>query len=404
MNLILMRYIDRYIGIPLVYICYWAVKISRRRQYPGQNQAAPKRILCIKFWGVGNIAMLLPAVYALQKKYKGASFDLLTLPECKDVSMAAGIFDNIYLVNYKNIFEFVKTTLKNLSLLRQKKYDLVVDFEQFVRFSALLCLLMGSKKTIGFNTKWQHRHLPYTISVPYNNNLHMTKTFFSLAKAAGVEDAAGVIPYPLHCEESDLLKVKNILRDKGFQNNKPLVIIHIGTSENVVERRWPTDWYAELADRLIHDFGANIVFTGLPSESMYVKNARDVMQNKDKALDVSGTLDFGQYISLIKLSDLVISADTASVHLAACFSVPVASFYGPNTPLLYGPWSGKSIYFYKGLSCSPCITNYNAKLNKCRHPEGRGACIKQITASEAFSAIAKNYFDYDAPFRVKETS
>lgn len=402
MNLILIRYIDRYVGIPLIRICYWASKLSGMRPNPGANTENPKKILFIKFWGIGNVAMLLPAVYALKEKYKDAKIDFLTLTACKEISASAGIFDDIYTIGYKNIFEFIKTTLKNVILLKQKDYDLIIDFEQFIRFSALLCLFIGKKKTIGFDTKRQHRHLPYAISVPYNNNLHMTRTFFSLAEAAGAAHVSDIIPYPLCCKKSDISKIENALQDNGLGVHNTLIVMHLGTSENITERRWPEDRYAELADRLIETFGVNIVFTGLRNESLCVKKARDGMKNKDKTLDASGVLDFGQYASLIKLSDLVISADTASVHLASCFSVPAAGLYGPNTPLLYGPWGKNSLWFYKKLACSPCITNYNAKLNRCRHPDGRGACMKKITVDEVFLAIKKNYFDEGAPFRIRK--
>ncbi|MFH1245676.1 MAG: hypothetical protein V1662_04250, partial [Candidatus Omnitrophota bacterium] len=73
--------------------------------------------------------------------------------------------------------------------------------------------------------------------------------------------------------------------------------------------------------------------------------------------------------------------------------VPVVGLYGPNTPLLYGPWGANSIYFYKNLSCSPCITNYNAKINRCRHPRGEGMCMKSITPAEVFEGLKTAYFD-----------
>jgi len=94
-----------------------------------------------------------------------------------------------------------------------------------------------------------------------------------------------------------------------------------------------------------------------------------------------------EFISLVKIAGLVISADTAPVHIASALSIPVVAMYGPNTPDLYGPWGGKSLVFYKKLPCSPCITNYNAKMNICRHPKGRGYCMRSISAEEVFDAI-----------------
>jgi ADP-heptose:LPS heptosyltransferase len=119
-------------------------------------------------------------------------------------------------------------------------------------------------------------------------------------------------------------------------------------------------------------------------------------------INTCGKFDFNQFISLLKLSDLVVSADTAPVHLASCLSVPIVGLYGPNTPFLYGPWGDNNIWFYKKLDCSPCITNYNAKINRCRHPEGEGACMRKISVDEVFLAIKTNFFVEFAKFRLKK--
>ncbi len=107
-------------------------------------------------------------------------------------------------------------------------------------------------------------------------------------------------------------------------------------------------------------------------------------------------------MSVVGISDLVVSSDTSTVHIASCLSVPVVGLYGPNTPVLYGPWSKNSIYFYKRLNCSPCITNYNAKINKCRNPEGQGACMKRITVDEVFAGIKENYLEKGSVFEIKK--
>ena len=100
--------------------------------------------------------------------------------------------------------------------------------------------------------------------------------------------------------------------------------------------------------------------------------------------------------------DLVISADTAAVHLASALDIPVVGLYGPNTPALYGPWGSKGIAVYQQFDCSPCITNFNAKLHTCRHPAGRGACMRAIEVADVLTAIQQHYFSPTAPCRLKK--
>lgn len=397
MNLKFVRWIDRYIGIPLS----WAVFCLRRILCRLPVETEIKRILLIKFWGVGNIIMLLPAAKALKERFSGAKIDILTLTNNREPAESSGLFDNIYTIGNGSLVVFLATAWKSYRGLKKTGYDLIIDFEQFARFSALFSALIGPKKTIGFQTKGQHRGFLYTHPVNYNNCIHITQSFYSLAEQAGCAkreriEAQAVTAGKKHQEEA-----LRLIAEWGFQN-KRLILMHTGTSRNFSLRRWPPEYYADLADRLVDNFPVKIVFTGTGAERELAGKAMSYMKNKTSAVNSAGRLDFYCFIALIKLSDLLVSADTAPVHLASCLSVPVAGLYGPNTPLLYGPWGANSIYFYKHLSCSPCITNYNAKINRCRHPQGAGMCMKSITPEEVFQGIKTAYFDKNARSRFEK--
>src|SRR3990172_7815049 len=200
------RYIDIYIGIPLLYLCYWTKKAFWRGSVCNTPDGY-KKILLIKFWGIGNAAMLLPSALALKAKYENAEFDFLTLPNSKEILKAAKIFDNIYTMEYKNIIKFISATISNFRILRNKDYDLMIDFEQFARLSSLFCLFTGRKKTIGFNTRGQHRHFVYTSSVLYDNSIHMTRSFYSLLEPMGIGKAPEIKLPSITCEKSDVSDV-----------------------------------------------------------------------------------------------------------------------------------------------------------------------------------------------------
>ena len=126
------------------------------------------------------------------------------------------------------------------------------------------------------------------------------------------------------------------------------------------------------------------------------------VRSRDRVIDAIGMLNFREFFSLVQISDLVISADTAPVHLASAAGIPVAALYGPNTPLLYGPWGENGLAFYEKLECSPCITNFNAKTHVCRHPEGKGACMRKIGAEEVYERLRERYFDGSSVHRLKK--
>lgn len=402
MNFRIMRFIDIYIGVPLVYAFFLLNRDFLHKKKGQKKNEFVKRILLVKFWGIGNVIMLLPSANAVKQEYPEAKIDFLTLKKNKCVSESAAIFDEIYILNNDTMLKFVFTAFRTAFVLRKRKYDLIIDFEQFARFSSLFCALIGKKNRVGFDTTGQHRGLLYTKSIPYNNSIHMTKSFLSLIKGTDVDFENRVDAVAVNYKKEDFEYVRSFLSEFGFSEKDLLMTLHMGTSENFSLRRWPVLKFADLADRLIDKYRIKVIFTGLAEEERLAKEAIRCIKNKKYAIDVCGKFSFSQFVSIIKMSDMIISCDTSTVHIASSLYKAVVGLYGPNTPLLYGPWSISGIYFYKRLTCSPCITNYNAKINKCRNPEGLGACMQKITVDEVLRGIEKNYLEEKAPYRIEK--
>lgn len=403
MNWKIIRIVDTYVGIPLMYVLLCMRKLFRfsfhapvRKEY--------KRILLVKFWGIGNIFMMLPSVEALRNTYPDAELDLLTLETNLDAAIAIRAFNNVYVLDARNIFRFTATSLRNGIILRRRGYDCILDFEQFAKFSAVFCSLIGKRDTIGFKTEGQHRHFLYTHTVPYDNGIHITCSYQALTNIAGATNTdAGVLRTAAGQSSGDLL-CSDVAAKLGISTDRLVVVMHVGTSSNSRERRWPEKYFSVLVDLLLGNHDAQIVITGLKDETSI---ASRVIRNAccgGRIVDASGKLNFKEFFSLIRLSDLVVSADTAAVHVASAFGIPVIGLYGPNTPVLYGPWGENSLSFYRKLDCSPCITNFNSKIHVCRHSEGRGACMRKISAEEVYEKIRERYFERNSTNRLRKLS
>jgi ADP-heptose:LPS heptosyltransferase len=162
--------------------------------------------------------------------------------------------------------------------------------------------------------------------------------------------------------------------------DEPLVLIHPGSGDNFPGRRWPPERFGRLADALVESHGARVVVTGAPSEAPVTAEVRSAARRS--ILDAAGEFTIRELVALVERADLLCSNDTAPVHIAAALRRPVLGFYGPNTPLLYGPVGTGHVSFYKGLPCSPCITNFNYKTSFCRMP----VCISNIGVDEVVRA------------------
>ena len=61
----------------------------------GRAPARPRRILCIKTYGLGNIAMLLPVLGAVKRAYPEAEMNFLTLAENRRLLEHSGLVENV---------------------------------------------------------------------------------------------------------------------------------------------------------------------------------------------------------------------------------------------------------------------------------------------------------------------
>jgi ADP-heptose:LPS heptosyltransferase len=375
MNLNLAKYLDRYFGILLCYL-FAALSLFREMVAPREGTIRVRRILLAKLWGFGNIVMLLPIIGMVRRRYPDAEIHFLTLGRNREVLDGRREIDGLWTIDDGGFLRCGVSLLRAFVGLRRRRIDLFVDFEQFSRATTLFGFLIGAPQRIGLRTPRQGRYLLYTAPVPYRDDQHTTRTFLDLARVAGVREEYR--PVPLEYAPGDAERV--IARIPA--GSGPLVVLHPGSGDNFVGRRWPAACFARLADHLVRRHGARVVFTGGTSEKALVGRVLAAMAEGEGGTDLSGGLSLRELSALLSLARLVVSNDTGPVHLGSAAGTPVFGLYGPNTPVLYGPLSPGSRAFYRGLPCSPCITNMNYKTSFCRLP----ICIRDIEVRDVAAA------------------
>ena len=379
----IIRIVDYYIGIPICFVLGILDKFLNlfKKSVVTSN---PNKILLLKTWGFGNIVLMLPAMKAIRERYPEAQIFFFSLKNNREILEGNPYIDGFFLLDMDSLRTFVVSVVENIRLLMEERIDCIMDFDHFARFTALLSFVIGiGKRRIGLDTRGQGKRYVFTDCVYYNNTQHMSKTYFELAKVIGVEDE-DYQPVKVHYTKDDLLFVNDFLETHGIDTQKNILIgIHVGCGPNFPNRCWSCEKYAQLADRLIEEFNVKIYFTGTRGETELVQNTISLMNNK--AVDASGRLTIKQMAVIIEKSEIFFSSDTGPLHIASAMGTTVVGFFGPNTPLLYGPLGDKNIVYYKGLPCSPCITNYNAKKSDCRDP----VCITSIEVDEVYDDVVK---------------
>jgi ADP-heptose:LPS heptosyltransferase len=408
-NFNLARKVDFWVGLVLCLLVFgWERTVGRLRgrRLPsllattpppeGAPPIVPRRILAIKFYGLGNAVMLVPVLAAVREAYPDVEIDFLTLPGNVSLLERSGVVTRVLTVETSTLGRFAQTLWATFQVIRARRYDVLLDFEQFIKLSTLIGWASGAQQRIGFNTDGQRRGFVYTTRVVYTDSDHMSAIYARLLRPLGI---TGPLPDTLlRTTAADRTAVRELLAKHGVPPDAfPLIAVHAGIGDNFYHiplKRWDPAHFATVAEGLAARWGATIVFTGRGEEERQVI-AQIRARMTRPSIDACDALSVPQLAALLERCDLVVANDTSVMHLAGLVDTPVVAIFGPTAPLHYGPRGSRNLVFYRDLYCSPCLTNYNLKVSRCREP----VCMRGIEPDAVLHAVGATYLDENAVHR-----
>lgn len=396
-----MRLMDRHLGSLL---CSWFSLVNRLDRWgrrPSEEPLQLQKILVMKYFGMGSLILASPMVRAFKRQYPNARVDLLTIEQNRALTEILPIFDQVYTVDTRNLLSVMRTMAGVLRRIRHEKYDLVVDAEFFSRLSSLVSYFVKARYSAGFYLPeiWRGNFL--THPVHFNYYRHAILAFMALAKRLGAESADYDLE-PLVISEH----VQGLVRDKlsklGVHSAYSLVCVNVNTGPLSPERRWPEEHFVKLIRSILYEFPrVAIILIGAPSDVPVVNTVYNLisLEDRPRVFNVAGSFNLQELCGLLRRSELLITNDSGPLHIAEALAVPTLSFFGPETPLLYGPTGDGHVVFYEGIYCSPCLNVHNQKKAPCN---GNNVCLKLIAPEDVFASTKKllQGIPVSSPFRV----
>lgn len=313
------------------------------------DKSKVKRILVITLSNVGDIILTTPVIRVLSKEFPGSRIDVMVGPSGRDIfNKDPRIFKLIIYDKHLPIIEKRRLQLK----LKKLKYDVVVDLRNTV-----LPLLIGPK----YRTNPMH-------SFP-KNIIHKKERHLHRLNALGISNMneSSYIYIPKEDEEY----VDSILKESSIA--EPIVVINAGAKGHL--KRWTDDGFAELAGKIMDECKASVVFIGSNEDKDVVSSITKKI--KGKAHNLAGRTNIRQLASLLKRAKLIITNDSAPLHLGCAMGTRVLAIFGPTDPKKYGPTGEFDVVINKKLFCSPC----ESAACKNNHE-----CMKLISADEICEA------------------
>ncbi len=386
-----MMLIDKYVGhiFCLILTIHNNLSVFFLQKKKETNKG-PKNILLIKFWGMGTIIVASASLKALKTAFPDANVLFLTLSQNRDLPKLLGVSDKIITIDVeRGLIKFTLSFLSALYYIRKQNIDIALDLEFFTRISSIVTYLSGATTKVGFCSWEIWRGNFHNIKVPFNRYWHMSKNFENLVTHCGI-DKNSIKPVLIDIPDKEKQSTKMLLQENGFKENERIICVNINAAvEFGWERRWPAKNFLSLIHLLNEHYkDLKFILIGSKKEFKYVDDFCKGINKDTQVYNFAGKTSIFNLAGLLQCCKMLITNDSGPLHLAVLLNVPTVSFFGSDTPVLYGPKGEKHIVFYKNIDCSPCVNVLITKQIKCYKKSNE--CMEKISVEEVFEAIKKS--------------
>lgn len=339
------------------------------------------RLLIVKTSSIGDVVHALPVAEAFKKARPSLSVGWLVRRRCADVLAGNPHIDRLHVVNDKpNVGDLVRLRDE----LHSCGYQCALDM-QGLFLSGLCTWLSTAPIRLGIDRNREQNALfmthPIIPGKPAGRrgvdgitatDRHAVDILYGFAEALGApmdHTEFAEQPYLAADPQTDLDAAIRALPS-------PRIGLSVGASS--AYKRWPAAHWSILADRLTAT-GAGVVFVGDKRDAETVKSVLAGCSAQGLVVDASGKTTLRQLAAVLRLCDVVVSADSGPMHLAVAVGTPVVALFGSTNPDRTGPYGRRNTVLNMRLPCSPCYRKPTC--------DGRVDCMQAITPEAVCGAV-----------------
>jgi lipopolysaccharide heptosyltransferase II len=299
-----------------------------------------KRILCIRPDNIGDLLMSTPAIAALKETFN-AHVTVLTSSMAKSITPYIPLIDETLVYDVPWVKSSAQVRVEDfneiINVLRRNEFDAAVIFSVFSQNplpTAMIPYLAGIRKRLGYCRENPYQLLTHWApdQEPYTFVHHQVRRDLDLVKTVGATTQNEQLRLSIR---GDVSGTKEKLSRLGVDCQKPWILFHPGVSEE--KRMFPIEKWIKTG-RLLEELDCQILITGKNNESLLAQEIKDGIGAS--ALNVAGKLSMQEFITLIAISSLVVSVNTATVHIASAVGTPIVVLYALTNPQ-HAPWQSK---------------------------------------------------------------
>ncbi len=339
-----------------------------------------RNILIIRLSSLGDVLLTMPAVKALKSFSPSASVTWVVEGGVGELLAHQGFVDRVIEFPRRTVsgalrggrfFSAARTMGAFLGKLRERDYDLVLDFHGILKSACLARSARGTRR-IGFDRTFakEGSWIAYDEKVEgKEKRLHKVERNMLIASHLGAPDFPDV---DLEAPPAARSYIEKFFSDAGLSG--PVIAVNPFCSKGSAFKRWDLSAYGELVRRVRDETGAHVLILWGPDEKEEAIRLND-MSGGAAVLACPTTVS--QLYALLKRTDLYVGGDTGGMHLAAFAGMPIVAIFGPTDHLVNGPYGKGHRVIRKEMVCSPC------RDKSCRDR----SCLRSITVDEVFMEV-----------------
>ena len=308
----------------------------------------PQKILVIRFSSLGDIILSFTLLRKLRRKFPETQIDFATKPEFADAVNLCGMTNEILLL---------KSGVKDLRrVIAERKYDIIVDIHNNLK--SVNVSSMNSHRIVRVKKDRFRKFLLVNGKINLFSEIIPVYKKYLLAARELLEEN------DLNFETSELMFKEIVVPEKRY--------IVIAPSSKHFTKTYPVNKFISLIKSLIE---TKVVLVGSDSETD--KNICSKIESEcSGVINYCGRLELQELVHAIMRSELVISNDSAIMHLAEAVNKKVVAIFGSTVKEFgfYPQLQTTKVYEQNGLACRPCS---HIGLSEC--PVISFACMEKTT-------------------------
>lgn len=338
----------------------------------------PRHILAIRFSAMGDVAMAVPVIKALLQQYPWLNVTFVSN------AFHAPLFKNIdrckfFAAHTKGIHKgFAGIWKLYMDLKSVQHFDAVADLHNVLRSNILrkFFRLSGVANRVIDKGRAEKKQLTSKENKILKQLPASHENYSSVFAALG---------WPVDLENHDYFAAKETIPATIPSVLLSKKLVGIAPFAKHAEKMYPLQKMKELVLQLAKQEGIQLIFFGARGSEAVLLEA---WQNEiPSSFNLAGKISFSEELQLISNLSLMISMDSANMHLASIYGVPVVSIWGATHPFagFYGWKQEKKNIVQVELFCRPCSVFGNKPCYRGDH-----ACMEMISNKMILEKINEN--------------